>query len=109
MVFASLGAAAVNGGWQPHLHLQLGLALAGYDDERDFDWPGAADPDDLDYQLALYPNPAALLGLSGKSTLYSQIDEGEVHAARRASFGGNLKLSYERPVMLMRGLAALPL
>ncbi|MEK9610564.1 MAG: aminotransferase class III-fold pyridoxal phosphate-dependent enzyme [Alphaproteobacteria bacterium] len=103
MVFANLGAAEVNGGWQPHLHLQLGLALAGYDDERDFDWPGAADPDDLDYQLALYPNPAPLLGLFGKSTLYPQIDEGEVHAARRASFGGNLKLSYERPVMLMRG------
>lgn len=101
--FASLGAPAVNGGWQPHLHLQLGLALAGYDDERDFDWPGAADPDDLDYQLALYPNPAPLLGLSGKSTLYPQIDECEVHAARRSSFGKNLKLSYDRPVMLMRG------
>ena len=39
MVFARLGAAEVNGG---SLIFICSLAtLAGYDDERNFDWPGA--------------------------------------------------------------------
>ncbi|MBL8732964.1 MAG: phosphotransferase, partial [Planctomycetes bacterium] len=53
--FAQLGERAVNGGWPPHLHLQL---LAH--DPRDLPAvpPGAADPDDLPAHQVLYPDPA---------------------------------------------------
>ncbi len=95
-----VGAPDENGGWPPHLHLQCGLTTLG----RGSDWPGVANPDDLDAWLALYPNPAALLGLDpltvdGRPVVQStQIDR------RRRRFGHNLKTSYRHPVTAVRGI-----
>lgn len=97
--FATLGSVAVNGGWQPHLHFQLGISLILHGD----DWPGVADPDDLVFYSALYPNPAALLGLDEAGMTYDIASTKTAQTDRAQRFGANLKLSYKAPVMLLRG------
>ena len=98
-VIAALGADDCNGGWAPHLHFQLALTLAG----MGTDWPGVADPDDLTLWSAICPNPAALLNLPDTKVAHQTTDKMSVLEARQIHFGGNLKLSYTDPVMLMRG------
>lgn len=97
--FARLGTPAQNGGWAPHLHFQLALTLAG----MGLDWPGVADPDDLELWAAICPNPAALLNLPDETPAYAPVGEAEVLAERKARFSANLKLSYSRPLLLLRG------
>jgi 4-aminobutyrate aminotransferase-like enzyme/Ser/Thr protein kinase RdoA (MazF antagonist) len=97
--FCRLGDAAQNGGWAPHLHFQLALTTEGIKD----DWPGVADPDDLEFWQAVCPNPAALLNLADAKTRYRPTDKAQVMAGRKAHFGGNLSLTYDDPVMLVRG------
>ncbi|MBM1557040.1 aminotransferase class III-fold pyridoxal phosphate-dependent enzyme [Sulfitobacter mediterraneus] len=98
-VFCRLGAADCNGGWAPHLHFQLALSLAG----MGTDWPGVADPDELDLWSAICPNPAALLNLDDVYVAHQATDKNDILEKRQMHFGGNLKLSYSDPVMLMRG------
>lgn len=97
--FAALGAPEGNGGWEPHLHFQLALTLDG----MGHDWPGVADPDDWTLWRAVCPNPAALLNLPDDRVACTVIDTDALLAERQARFGSNLKLSYRRPVTLLRG------
>lgn len=97
--FAELGSVEVNGGWQPHLHFQLGISLMLHGD----DWPGVADPNDVALYSALYPNPAALLGLDEARMEYKIASTEHAQTERAGRFGANLKLSYKAPVMLLRG------
>ena len=98
-VFAAFGADDCNGGWAPHLHFQLALTLAG----MGTDWPGVADPDDMALWGAICPNPAALLNLDDTQVGHRPVDKVHVRDMRARHFGGNLKLSYSNPVMLLRG------
>ncbi len=97
--FAKFGADDCNGGWAPHLHFQLALTLAG----MGTDWPGVADPDDMALWGAICPNPAALLNLEDAHVAHCPPDKAHVKDMRARHFGGNLKLSYADPVMLLRG------
>lgn len=97
--FARLGDASQNGGWAPHVHFQLALTTQG----MEANWPGVGDPDEIDLWHAICPNPAALLNLSDDKVLYRPTDKAAVLAGRRAHFGGNLSLTYDDPVMLVRG------
>jgi len=97
--FARVGDVPENGGWDPHLHLQLALATAGVGD----DWPGAADPDELPFWKSIFPNPAPLLNLPDERTAFHTIDRPAVMRDRIEKFGANLKLSYADPVMFLRG------
>ena len=97
--FCRLGDAAQNGGWAPHLHFQLALTTDGIE----ADWPGVADPDDLAFWESVCPNPAPLLNLPDAKTRYQPADKAEVLKGRQAHFGGNLSLTYDDPVMLVRG------
>ena len=98
-VFATLGDVTQSGGWAPHVHFQLALSTDGIGQ----DWPGVADPDDLDLWLALCPNPAALLNLPNALTAYHPTDKTQTLADRTRYFGKNVRLSYADPVMLVRG------
>jgi len=98
-VFAQFGAADCNGGWAPHLHFQLAYTLSC----MGTDWPGVADPDELYLWEAICPNPAALLNLPDAHVRWQPTDKDEVARIRRDHFGGNLKLTYDEPVMLLRG------
>jgi len=99
-VVAAVGAPAENGGWPAHLHLQLGLTTLG----RGSDWPGVASPDGLHGWLALYPDPAPLLGLE-RGALDGRPAPTEVRVKRRQErFAHNLKTSYRAPVTAVRGI-----
>ena len=97
--FCQLGNAYQNGGWAPHVHFQIALSTDGIE----ADWPGVADPDDLVLWNALCPNPAPLLNLPAEKTGYQPTDKTTVLSARKTHFGGNLSLTYQDPVMLLRG------
>lgn len=96
--FAELGDATENGGWDPHLHLQLALNPDLLGD----DWPGVADPDDLEYWTALCPNPAALLNLPDVRIAYQPLDTTAIRSERSARFVTNLRLSYADPCLFVR-------
>jgi len=98
-IFARLGSAEQNGGWIPHLHLQLAIGI----DPLDTNLPGVADPDERVFWNALCPNPAALLNLPDEKVSYQWLDESMVRQQRREDFGSNLKLSYAKPILLLRG------
>jgi len=98
-VFCRLGDRTQNGGWAPHIHFQLAMTLDGIGD----DWPGAADPDELYLWNSLCPNPAALLNVEMDKTEYAPRSKETVLQDRQANFGENLKLTYDDPVMFLRG------
>lgn len=98
-VFAELGTQEKNGGWAPHLHLQLAMGINGLGTN----WPGVANPDERDFWNAQCPNPAVLLNLPDEKVAYAPVNESMTLAQRREDFGSNLKLSYSKPVMLLRG------
>ena len=97
--FCRLGDPGQNGGWAPHVHFQLALTTEGIE----ADWPGVGDPDEMYLWRAVCPNPAALLNLPDEKVRYHPTDKSKVLASRRAHFGGNLSLTYNDPVMLVRG------
>ena len=97
--FARLGDATQNGGWAPHVHFQLALTTKG----MQANWPGVADPDELDLWNAVCPNPAALLNLPDNSVAHRPTDKHAILQGRRDHFGDNLRLTYDDPVMLVRG------
>ncbi len=97
--FARLGNASQNGGWAPHVHFQLALTTDG----MQADWPGVADPDEMELWNAVCPNPAALLNLLDEKVLYRPTDKQAILQDRHDHFGGNLSLTYDDPVMLVRG------
>ena len=102
-LFATLGSSAVNGGWQPHLHFQLAMCLPDGETASVDDWPGVSDADDLAFFSALYPNPADLLGLVPETLVYHADDTDSLIEARKHRFGANLKLSYRKPLQILRG------
>lgn len=97
--FGTLGEPEENGGWDPHLHLQLAVLTDGMTG----DWPGVADPDDLAMWRAICPNPAALLNLPDARIEHRPIDVASLLAERHAHFATNLKLSYRDPCLFVRG------
>ncbi len=97
--FVRLGDASQNGGWAPHVHFQLALTTDG----MEADWPGVADPDELELWNAVCPNPATLLNLADDKVCYQPTDKQAVLQGRHEHFGGNLSLTYNDPVMLVRG------
>ncbi len=98
-VIGLIGSPAENGAWPSHLHLQLALTSFG----RGVDWPGVADPDDLDDWLECYPNPAMLLGLAPESVDGRPRPAAQLLAERQLRFSHNLKTSYKRPIVAVRG------
>jgi 4-aminobutyrate aminotransferase-like enzyme len=79
--------------------LQLALMTEGIE----ADWPGVGDPDEMYLWHGICPNPAALLNLPDKMAHYSPSNKKEILSERREHFGRNLSITYEDPVMLVRG------
>ncbi|MCX7567388.1 aminotransferase class III-fold pyridoxal phosphate-dependent enzyme [Sulfitobacter sp. F26169L] len=97
--FCRLGDSSMNGGWAPHVHFQLALTTEGIE----ADWPGVGEPDEMYLWRAICPNPAALLNLPDDKVHYAPTDKAEVLKGRKNHFGGNLSLTYNDPLMLVRG------
>lgn len=97
--FAQLGDSSENVGWNPHIHFQLALDTGG----MGHNWPGVANPDEIDFWCEYCPNPASLMNLSPKKTTYQPPNKADVLQGRIDKFGKNLKLTYAEPVMFLRG------
>lgn len=96
---ATLGPSAVNGGWTPHLHLQI--VLDAMDLATDF--PGVAPPSQRAVWLALCPDPNLIARVPADRFPPPVASAGTTLAARRAMIGGNLSIAYREPVRLVRG------
>jgi murein DD-endopeptidase MepM/ murein hydrolase activator NlpD len=96
---ATLGAPDVNGGWTPHLHLQVMLDLLGLGT----DFPGVAPPSRRRAWIALCPDPNLLVCVP--ESRFAAPDPTPAHTleGRRDRIGGNLSVAYTRPVKIVRG------
>jgi len=96
---ATLGAANVNGGWTPHLHLQVITDLL----ELDTDFPGVAPPTQRAAWTSLCPDPNLIVRVPAERFPRAARSRRESLTAREKAFGGNLSLSYREPVEVVRG------
>jgi 4-aminobutyrate aminotransferase-like enzyme/Ser/Thr protein kinase RdoA (MazF antagonist) len=96
---ATLGAANVNGGWTPHLHLQIITDLL----ELGTDFPGVARPTQRAVWTSLCPDPNLIVRVPEELFPRAGRTPRETLSARRRAIGGNLSLSYREPVEAVRG------
>ena len=97
--FAALGAPPENGDWPPHLHMQVIADRLGCEG----DFPGVALPREEAVWASLSPDPNLLLGMPFETMFRHETD---LHERRRRVLGGNLSLSYSRPLRMERGRGA---
>jgi 4-aminobutyrate aminotransferase-like enzyme/Ser/Thr protein kinase RdoA (MazF antagonist) len=95
---ARIGARPLNGDWVPHLHFQIIRDLL----DLDCDFPGVASPDQREVFMALSPDPNLIVGIPQERFPKERTKE-ETLAARRAHLGGNLSISYDEPLKIVRG------
>jgi 4-aminobutyrate aminotransferase-like enzyme/Ser/Thr protein kinase RdoA (MazF antagonist) len=96
---ATLGPAAVNGGWTPHLHLQIMM------DEMELgtDFPGVAPRSQRPVWRALCPDPNLIARVPAARFPQPPADARATLDARRAVIGDNLSVAYREPVKVVRG------
>ena len=115
-VIAHLGDASVNGGWPPHLHLQL-IALDPLYDEGTGpadrgNFPGVALHRLRTVWESVLPNPTPLAGLppetatSASAATDSVLRKRYLTAKRKTLLGSSLSLSYADPIHVVRGMGA---
>ena len=96
---ATLGPAAVNGGWTPHLHLQIITDLL----ELSTDFPGVARASQRNVWRALSPDPNLLARVPLDRFPEAVADKRATLAERRRVIGRNLSVAYREPVKVVRG------
>jgi 4-aminobutyrate aminotransferase-like enzyme/Ser/Thr protein kinase RdoA (MazF antagonist) len=96
---ASLGAPDENGGWTPHLHLQLFTDLL----ELGTDVPGVARASQRSAWRSLCPDPNLVVGIPAGRFPPEPPDRSESLATRRRLFGHNLSIAYRDPLRIVRG------
>ncbi len=95
----SVGASRVNGGWPPHLHLQIIADRVGYDG----DFPGVARPSDRAVWLSISPDPNLILRFPEGTAADDGPDDRVLLAARRERLGRSLSIAYQTPLTIVRG------
>ena len=98
-VIAELGDADENGGWAPHLHLQLITDDLGLQDA----FPGVALLSQRDTWLSLSPNANLLARVPQACFPERSLSGSEIEAQRRETIGYNLSLTYQTPLTFVRG------
>ncbi|WP_037068672.1 aminotransferase class III-fold pyridoxal phosphate-dependent enzyme [Pseudonocardia acaciae] len=101
-----VGAAAENGAWPPHIHVQLFTTLLG----RSTDLPGAVRPSELDVWESVSPDPnlllrAPLTPAAAPDRTAAQITA-QITARRAANLSATLSLSYAEPLHIVAGAGA---
>ena len=98
----TLGDAKDNGGWLPHLHLQL-VAYASDDIEP---IPGVGEDAYLDLWAKLYPPAYDFAGLTPETFHRDGKDGNEIVAIRTQKLLPNLSISFRKPLKMVRGEGA---
>lgn len=89
-----------NGGWAPHLHLQLVVDMLDHDGT----FPGVARPGELDVWRSLSPDPNLLLRVAAlEHAVDGRMSAQQILALRRDHIGRSLSVSYRRPLHIVRG------
>jgi len=96
---ATLGTPEVNGGWTPHLHVQIITDLL----DLGIDYPGVARPSQRAIWLAFSPDPNGLLGIPVERRPKAPKTKEHTRKARERLLGRNLSLGYREPVRVVRG------
>jgi 4-aminobutyrate aminotransferase-like enzyme/Ser/Thr protein kinase RdoA (MazF antagonist) len=96
---ATLGDPIENGGWTPHLHLQIITDIL----DLDTDFPGVAPPSQRRAWCALCPDPNLLVRVPPGRFPAVAPTASDTLAARRSTIGGNLSIAYRDPVKIVRG------
>lgn len=99
-VLGWVGDRAVNGGWWPHVHVQVITDLL----DREGDFPGVARPAEREVMLALSPDPSPLLGLGAPGRAPRIASPAALLQRRAAHVGPSLSVSYRRPLHIVRGV-----
>jgi 4-aminobutyrate aminotransferase-like enzyme/Ser/Thr protein kinase RdoA (MazF antagonist) len=94
-----VGSPPANGDWPPHVHFQIILDLL----DETADYPGVARATERIVWMSLSPDPNLLLGIPAHRFPPPDPTPEETLAQRRAHLGGNLRLSYRRPLEIVRG------
>jgi 4-aminobutyrate aminotransferase-like enzyme/Ser/Thr protein kinase RdoA (MazF antagonist) len=97
--FATLGAPDENGGWTPHLHLQLFTDLLDLGTEV----PGVARASQRAVWRSLCPDPNLVVGIPAGRFPAGPPEKTESLATRRRLFGHNLSIAYRDPLRIVRG------
>jgi 4-aminobutyrate aminotransferase-like enzyme/Ser/Thr protein kinase RdoA (MazF antagonist) len=95
-----MGTEAINGGWTPHVHLQLFTALPG----RATDLPGVAYPDEADLWKSISPDPNLLLGRPDGDRARTPRDD--LRERRATVMSRALSLAYREPLHIVGGEGA---
>jgi len=98
-VFARVGTLHENGGWPPHLHLQVILDLL----DRGAEFPGVARASERAVWTGLSPDPNLLLGIPAQKFPRRDGPVEETITQRKKLLGGNLSVSYQKPLKMARG------
>ena len=102
-VVGFIGDHTVNGGWAPHVHIQIITDLmADPDHGPDGNFEGAGEPSRMRIWHAIAPD-ADLLLLLAPETFAPAPDPESLAARRRADLGPSLSISYRRPLTILRG------
>ena len=115
-VIGRLGDASVNGGWPPHLHLQV-IALDPLHDEGAAPGEHGNFPGVVLHRLravweSVLPDPAPLAGLppgtpaSVPAAAHPVLRKRDLAARRKTMMGSSLSLSYADPIHVVRGVGA---
>ena len=96
---ATLGSADVNGGWTPHLHLQLFTSLLGLG----IDAPGVAFASQRSVWRSVCPDPNLIVGVPPDRFPPTPPGKAETLETRRRLFGRNVSIAYRDPVKVVRG------
>lgn len=96
---AELGTYEENGGWWPHLHLQLMTETPATTSTP----PGACERQFWHTAKELYPNPAHILNLPESATDWYAPNKSEQLERRKSKTASNQKLSYRDPLQVSRG------
>ncbi len=100
-VVAVMGVREENGGWDPHVHVQLFTSLLA----KSTDLDGVARASQLAVWSSISPNPAPLLvGVPrDEVTAPNLLEDDSIIRLRRSKLSSSLSTSYRRPLHMVRG------
>jgi 4-aminobutyrate aminotransferase-like enzyme len=103
-VVGFIGDHTVNGGWSPHVHVQVMTDLL-VDDDGVFsgNFEGAGEPSRMSIWRSIVPDANALIRLAPETFDPSSPSTAALLDARRAHLGPSLSISYRRPLTIVRG------
>lgn len=98
-VVGRLGDSSENGGWVPHLHLQL----VGTDELVPADIIGVGESAFRSLWEAIYPDASTFAGVPNELRSPHTSNPEHLRQRRKKSLGPNLSLSYKEPLHIVRG------